>query len=221
LYLLYSSIILIVMAVTALFLSVLFKRRLSNVNRFGSYVEPEVFSRSFVVFNPYSEVTIFHRFLLLAVIGIWYGCMLLLYFFFKALESGFMLPFVLAVVCLNLLPLDVAFEIYRDSGNFIKALQSGLKFGVGDLEVLKSLKKILKRLSNYCLALSVAFFISAVLIPTFWWQFFSGFSSFSGFWNVLISQGFFGVFILIFVISVIFVGVFGFASLIKRRLLYK
>ncbi|MEM3875061.1 MAG: hypothetical protein QXU45_08020 [Candidatus Bathyarchaeia archaeon] len=208
------------MAVTGLFLSVLFKSRLHNINRLCSYVKPEVFSRSFVVFNPYSQVTIFHRFLLLAVIGIWYGCMLLLYFFFKALESGFLFPFVLVVVCLNLLPLEAAFEVYRSSGDFVKALRNGLKFGVGDIEVLKSLKKILNRLSNYCLGLSVAFFVSALLLPIFWSRFLLGFSSFSAFWDVFVSFGVVGVFILVLVVAIVFVGVFVFASLVKKRLLY-
>lgn len=217
-YLLYSSTIFILMALVALVLSVLFERRLRSIKRFGAYVKPEIFSRSFVVFNPYSEVTIFHRFLLLAVVGVWYGCMLLLYFFFKALEYGFMLPFVLAIVCLNILPLDVAFEIYRDSGNFIKALQVGSKFGVGDLEVLKSLKKILNRLTNYCLGLSVVFFTGALLLPVFWSQFLLGFSSFSSFWDIFVSQGVVGILLLILAITVIFIGVFVFASLIKKRL---
>lgn len=220
-YLLYSSIALICMASAALLLFVIFSKRLRSINRFDSHVKAEVYSRSFVVFSPYSEVTVFHRFLLLAIVAVWYCCFLFLYVFFKALEYGLLLPFILVVVCLNMLPLEVAFEVYKSSSSFVEAMQGGFKFGVGDIEVLKSLKKTLRKISNYCLVLSVIFFVSALLFPVFWSQLLSSLESALSFFDVFIPLGVFGTQVLILLAAIIFVIICFLGSFVKKRLLYE
>ncbi|MEM3566345.1 MAG: hypothetical protein QXK18_05680 [Candidatus Bathyarchaeia archaeon] len=99
-------------------------------------------------------------------------------------------------------------------------MRNGLRFGVGDLEVLKSLKKILNRLSNYCLGLSIVFFVLALLLPVFWSRYLLGFSFLSGFWDVFVSLEVSGIFILVLITAIVFVSVFVFASFVKKRLLY-
>ncbi len=217
---LYSSIVMIIMSIIALFLFILFRCKLNSINRLGSQVSPEVYSKSFVVFDPYSKVSVFHRFLLLAVLVVWYGCFLLLYVFFKVLEYGLLFPLILVIACLNVMPLEVAFEVYMDSRDFIQALRSGVKFGVGDVEIFNKLRGTLGRLSNYCLGLSIIFLGSSLFFfaSPFWLDI--NFNSiFVVLPDFLASWGLFGIFFLTFLFVLLFVFTFYVASRVKRFLL--
>ncbi|MGB9778251.1 MAG: hypothetical protein ACPLW8_02500 [Candidatus Bathyarchaeales archaeon] len=122
---------------------------------------------------------------------------------------------------MNMLPLEMAFEIYKSSSSFVRAMHSGLKFGVGDVEVLRSLKKTLWKMSNYCFALSVIFFVSALLLPMFWSQLLSGLESALSFLEIFIPLGVFGTQVLILFVAIIFVVVSILGSLAKKHILYK
>ena len=206
------------MMLVSLVLFFVFRRKFYCLSVFGSRVYPEVYDKSFTVFNPYSEVSVFHRFIVLIPIVVWYSVMLLLYFFFAALKSGLILPIVLGIVCLNMLPLDVAFEIYGISTVFMRALQRGVKFGVGDIEVLKKLNRVLRKVSDYCLGLSIFFLIAGLLLPAIWYQLFSGFSSFVSSFPDFSSFGLAGIPLLVFLIAVMFVFVGFLASMVKGRI---
>ncbi|MEM0006906.1 MAG: hypothetical protein QXR89_01385 [Candidatus Bathyarchaeia archaeon] len=209
------------MAVISLFLSIIFRRKLNRINMLGSYVKPEIYSRSFVVFDPYSsKITVFHRFLLLAVVAVWSGCLLLLYVFFKVLEYGLLFPLILIIICLNIMPLEVTFEAYENSKIFIQALLRGGKLGVGDVEVLEKLKRILKRLSNYCFGLFLAFLFSALFfVAARYWLNINLNSFFAAFPNFLASWGFFGIFFLTCLFAALFVFGLAVTSRIKKFLL--
>ena len=115
-YLLYSIVVLLFMAFAALSLSIFLRRKFYCLSRFDSR-RPEIYDKVYVVFEPYSQITVFHRFLLLIVVIVWYCCFLLVYFFFSALKAGLFLPFVLGVICLNMLPLEMVFEVVSNSNS--------------------------------------------------------------------------------------------------------
>jgi len=165
-YLLYSSMVFAVMAFTAVVLFVLIRLKLRFLVKVRE-VKPRFFSKRFVVFDPYTETKVFHRFIVFVVVLIWYVCFLLLYVFVKALEAGLFLPFTFLAICLVMLPLEVLPEIYRTSNIFIRAIRSDVEFGVGDVEALGILKEALSRISKYLLGLSIVFSLTALLLPEF------------------------------------------------------
>lgn len=209
---LYSIVVLLFMAFVALSLSIFLRRKFYCLSRFD-FRRPEIYDKVYVVFEPYSQITVFHRFLLLIVVIVWYCCFLLVYFFFSALKAGLFLPFVLGAICLNMLPLEMVFEVVSNSNSFIRAMKDGVKLGVGDLEVFSSLRKALRKMSNYCFGVSIFLFVSALIFPLIWSWLFSGLSSFFSFFP----QDFVGTQFLIIVITVIYAIVGFLVSIIKRH----
>jgi hypothetical protein len=130
-----------------------------------------VFNKSFVVFDPYEQKTIFHRLLTLLpfvplIVGL--GAVLL---FLEIISSGLLLTLLVLIVSLGLIVVEELPEVYGESKNLIKAIRDGSGLGVGDVNLLQVTKKLLPRLSSYYVGLSAFFFALAAVLPIVWASF--------------------------------------------------
>jgi len=174
-YLFYSQLVLLILGFASFALSVLFRLRLKALKNIASDgLVPNVFNKSFVIFNPYSEHRkILHKFLSflpLIVLSVSTGLVLALFALF---EAGFLLSFCVVLVGLNLVVIEDAFDAYGISKVFIVAMQRRTKLGVGDLKVLQLIKGFMPRISNYYLGLSVILLVLSIvfqsLVPYAMW----------------------------------------------------
>jgi hypothetical protein len=128
-----------------------------------------VFNKTFIVFNPYSERTkIIHNMLSLLPILVSCVCLGIALILYKILEYGLMLSFFILIIGLNLMMVEHASEVYQNSETFVKAVQDGTRLGVGDLKVFQIVKNASPRMSNYYLGLSVLFIVLSVALPYIW-----------------------------------------------------
>jgi hypothetical protein len=167
-YLFYASATLVSSGSIALALAVFLRLRLNKLKSLSKNSEASVFNRSFVVFDPYEKITIFHRLLTLLpfvplIIGS--GAALL---FMVIIESGLLLTFLVLIMALGLIVVEELPEVYAESKILIKAIQSGSSLGVGDVKLLQVTKKVLPRLSFYYIGLSAFLFALAAVLPIVW-----------------------------------------------------
>ncbi len=180
-YLFNSSITLFVMGCLALIITILFRLKSHELNGLPKNLSANIFSKNFVIFNPYSEQKkIIHNFLtflpiLVALISL--GVALIVA---KIFESGFMLSFIILIICLNLITFEDASDVYQNSKAFIKAIQRETDLGVGDIKVFKILKNATPRISNYYLGLAILFIASAAALPYIWSSIFWVLAQFTG-----------------------------------------
>jgi len=161
-YLSYSSLALITMGCSTFALSIFFRQRQSKVNGLLKNLSPKIFDKTFSVFNPYPE----HRKILHGFLSIWDIIVIWASLFTGSIaliiyESGFLISFFLVLFCLNLMFVDLASEVYKNFRDFIRAVNKKVGFGVGDLEVVRELRRVMPKLSNYYLFLAVLFFVFA------------------------------------------------------------
>jgi hypothetical protein len=162
----YSSLTLFLMGCLAIALSILFRLKFKVLKNLSDDLPPNVFDKSFVVFNPYSEQRkVFHEFLSFlpfivgfTTVGFALALMILV-------EAGFVLSFCVALFGLNLIVIDDGFEVYENSNTFIRAVQKEAKLGVGDLKVLQLIKEYMPKVSNYYLVLSITFMGFSIVFP--------------------------------------------------------
>lgn len=167
-YLVYASVTLLVMGSIALALSVFLRLRLNRLKSLSRNCAASVFNKSFVVFDPYEQTTIFHRLLTLLpfvplILG--FGAAVLL---LEIINSGLLLTLLVLIVALGLIVVDELPEVYAESKILIRAIQDGSSLGVGDMKLLQVTKKLLPRLSYYYLGLSAFLLVSAVILPVVW-----------------------------------------------------
>jgi hypothetical protein len=173
-YLFYSSLTLLAMGCLTLALSVLFRLKSHAINSLPKKVTPDVFDKTFVVFNPYPEHRkIIHNFLFVLPILVFAACLGLTLIAWKIFEYGFVSSLFVLIICLNFTMLEVAPETYQNTRMLIKAVQRGTSLGVGDLRALQTVKKALPKLSKYYLGLAILFLtfaatIDYVLPSTLW-----------------------------------------------------
>jgi hypothetical protein len=174
-YLVYASTALVVLAGIALGLSSVFRYRLRRLAKVSKNPVANVFNRTFVVFDPYSQRTIFHRFLILLpllppIMG--FAAAVLL---FVIINAGLLLTLLISIVGLSLIVVEESVEALEESKLLLSAIESKSDFGVGDVRLLISTKQRLPRLSRYYLVLSTCLFALAWVLPFVWLQFLWGF----------------------------------------------
>lgn len=174
-YLVYASTDLVVLGGIALGLSSVFYYRLRRFARVSKGPVANVFNRTFVVFDPYSQRTIFHRFLILLpllppIMG--FAAAVLL---FVIINAGLLLTLLVSIVGLSLIVVEESVEALEESKLLLSAIESKSDFGVGDVRMLISTKQRLPRLSRYYLVLSACLFVLAWVLPLVWLQFLWGF----------------------------------------------
>jgi hypothetical protein len=167
-YLIYASTALVVMGSSAIALSIIFRWKLNKIDSVSRDSTPNVFNKSFVVFDPYQTTTIFHRFLLLLpfvplICGFALAALLLV-----IIDSGLLLTLIMVVLALSLMVVEESPEAYTQSTILIRAIQGGSKLGVGDMKLLQATKKLLPRLSIYYLGVSIFLLALAALLPYVW-----------------------------------------------------
>ena len=180
-YLVYASGALVVMGVVALVLSVVFRLRLGVLNDVSRGAEANVFNRTFVVFDPYVQKTVFHRllsFLPFVPLVCGFGMAVLL---LVIIDSGLLLTLLVSVMALSLIVVEESPEAYAESKMLVKAFQSKSNLGVGDIRLLKLTVGLLPKLSYYYLGLSVVLFGLAGVLPFVWTEFLWDFALFFGY----------------------------------------
>lgn len=165
-FLLYASLILFIFGCLSFVLSVLFRSKLKLIKGLPGDLSPNVFDKSFVMFNPYQEQrNVYYELLsfLPLIVGftsVGFALALMVLF-----EAGFMLSFCVALIGLNLIVTEDGFEAYENSKTFIRAMQKETKLGVGDLKVLQLIKGHMPKASNYYLVLSITFMGFSMVFP--------------------------------------------------------
>ena len=168
-YLFYSSMILSVMSCLALVLCIYLRLQCHKIKRIPKDLSANVFNKTFVVFNPYSEHTkLIHNFLSLLPILVLLATLGFVILALLAIELGLLLSLVILIVCLNLLILDLLPEILKNAKIFLRAYYGGTSFGVGDLQVLDLIKHALPKLAYYYMGLTAFFAATAVLMSHCW-----------------------------------------------------
>jgi hypothetical protein len=167
-YLVYASATLVASGSIALALAVFLRVRLNKLVGLSKNSEASVFDKTFVVFDPYEKITIFHRLLSLLpfvplIIG--FGAGLL---FLMIIESGLLLTSLVLIMALGLIVVEELPEVYAESKTLIKAIQGGSSLGIGDIRLLQVTKKIMPRLSSYYVGLSAFLFAFAAVLPIVW-----------------------------------------------------
>jgi hypothetical protein len=136
------------------------------LNRLPKNLSASVFSRSFVVFNPYpDQKKIMHRFLSAVPFVALVGALALTALMWRLLMYGFVLSLLIVIVGLNLIIIEEAPEIYMNTKTFVRAVQDDKSLATGDMKVLQLIKKLTPKLGNYYLCLSTLFFVFSVALP--------------------------------------------------------
>lgn len=167
-YLLYASAALAAMGVVASVLAFVFRMRLGKLTVVSRNAEATVFSRTFMVFDPYEKKTILHRFLPLFMTMPFIGAMVLGVMFLLLVSSGLLLALLVVVVSVGLMTVGESFEAYTESKLLIKAMKNGDGLGTGDIRLLEVTKMILPRLTFYYVVLAVFLFVLAAVFPFAW-----------------------------------------------------
>ncbi len=180
----YSSLMLFAMSYLTLALSIFFRLKHRKLNSLPMNLSANVFDKTFNIFNPYNpSIPPKHRRIVQSylpildvIINLAPWILVPLVFLIYAMSSDFLISLILLLVCLHLMFVDFASETHQTSKNIIKAVHDEADLGVGDIELVQKLKRILPRLSNYYLVLSILFLTLAVTKNYIWssllWLFF-------------------------------------------------
>lgn len=209
------------MGCLALALSIFFRLKFHTLNGLPKNLSANVFSKTFVVFNPYSEQRkIIHGFLSALPIVIFFACIGPILIVWKIFESGLMLSFFILTIGLNLIMMEDAIEVYQVSKTFIETVKGGTSLGVGDLKVFQTLKKAMPKISNYYLSLSILFVASSITLPYTWSSVLWFFARFIGLLlEVSASTGIIAYQVAVFLFALTLVIIYIFVSKIKNKLL--
>jgi hypothetical protein len=154
------------MGCLAIALSILFRLKFKVLKNLSDGLSPNVFDKSFVVFNPYSEQRkVFHEFLSFLPFIVGFTAVSFALALMILVEAGFALSFCVTLFGLNLIVIDDGLEVYENSRTFIRAVQKEAKLGVGDLKVLQLTKEYMSKVSNYYLVLSITLMGFSIVFP--------------------------------------------------------
>jgi len=168
-YLFYSSLTLFAMSCLTLVLSIFFRLKYHRINSLPKNLSVDVFDKTFNVFNPYPERgKIFHNMLSALPLVVFFVGVAFTLFVWKILEYGLLLSLVMLIICLNLMLVDFASETYHGAKVLVKAVDAKAGLGAGDLEVFQKLERVMPKLSNYYIALSILFLTFAVTLSYIW-----------------------------------------------------
>ena len=150
----------------ALALSLLFRLKSCAVNDLPKNLSANIFTRTFNIFNPYPDRRkMIHRFLAALPVVIFLVCAGFAFLFIKILQSGILLTVIVLIVCLNLIVMEEASDVYSNASLFVKAIQDDDDMGEGDLRIFEIIKNALPKISNYYLLLAIMFLLSAMILP--------------------------------------------------------
>lgn len=163
-----ASVVLIVMGCVALALSLILRKKSRALEKFPKSPQIKIFKKTFYVFDPFSEQRkVIHEHLQLLIILAIYGSFIGIGFaIVEMLQVGFLLGFIVLIVCLGFLLLDETLEVHKNANIFLKAFKNEVGFGKGDLEVLDFLRHTMPRLSRYHLLVAIAFFATSLAVPS-------------------------------------------------------
>jgi hypothetical protein len=158
------------MSAITLALSILFYRKSRAVKKLPKDLRASIFSRTFNVFNPFPEKRkTFHSYLFFLVfsplLAFSWTFFLVFIALLKIFQAGLITGVILFVVCLNLMMMDEAFEIYANMSKLLNAVKSGTNLGRGDMVILYSTRKSLSKLGVYYLVLTCVFTASFFAAP--------------------------------------------------------
>ncbi len=217
----YSSLTLFAMCCLALAISIILRLKSRAINSLPKNLSANVFDKTFVVFNPYPEQRkIIHSFLSALPLLVGFASVVFALIAWKILESGLLLSLFVLIIGLNLVVVGDASEAYQNSKTFVKAVQGGTSLGVGDLKVFQIIKKLMPKLSNYYLGLSILFIASSVMLPYIWSSALWFFAWFIGLiLQVSASTGPISYVVAVFLFALTVVVIQLFASAVKNKLL--
>jgi hypothetical protein len=163
-----ASMVLIAMGCVALAFSLILRKKSRALQKFPKSPQIKIFKKTFNVFDPYSEQRkVIHEHLQLLILLAIYGSFIGIGFAILAmLQVGFLLGFMVLIVCLGFLLLDETLEVHKNANIFLKAFKNEVSFGKGDLEALDFLRQTLPRLSHYHLSVAIAFFATSLAVPS-------------------------------------------------------
>ena len=160
-----SFTVLIIMSCVYLALGVLLRRKTRAVESLPKEMSPNIFNKTFNVFDPYPE----HRKMIgLTPLLVIAAAMVPFLAFFVAprlFQSGATSGLVLLIVCLALMMIDEVHEVYRNAGMFVEAIDGGKGLGKGDLATFQVVKKSLRTLTTYYFSLAAVLFVSSLVLP--------------------------------------------------------
>ena len=168
--------ILLIMSAVSIALSILFHLKSRAVKKLPRNLKASIFYRTFNVFDPFPDKKrIFHSYLFFLVfsplVAFSWTFILVFIVILRAFQAGLITAFVLFAICLNLMMISEASEIYQNASRFLKAVKSGTNLGRGDLAILRITKKTLGKLGAYYLILAglfaASFFAAPYVFPMF------------------------------------------------------
>jgi len=168
-YIYYSAISLSVLGIMALVMAALFRKRSKGLDSLPKDLEATVTSKTFVVFDPYpAPRKVWHRFLALLPFACLVIATLLVIAAWALLTNGLMLSAFIIIVGVNVVVLEDAPELYAASKLFIRAIQNNSDLAKGDLRVLKIIQRMVPKLRNYYVGLTIFFIGAAIILPSAW-----------------------------------------------------
>jgi len=179
-YIYYSSISLSVLGIMALVMAVLFRQRSKGLESLPRDLEATVSSKTFVVFDPYpAPKKVWHRFLALLPFACLIIATLLVIAAWTLLTNGLLLSAFIVIIGVNVVVLEDAPEVYATAKIFIRAVQNNSNLAKGDLRVLRIIQRMVPKLRNYYIGLTI-FFIGAAIVLPYAWETLPGFAAWLG-----------------------------------------
>jgi len=128
-----SFLVLLVMGCLSMVLSLSFYSKFRILGRISRKLSISVFDKTFNVFDPYpGRRKIIHRFIVLMPFLLMVGYFFLMFLILKTFEMGLVLGVTIFIICLGLMMVDEAYEIYVNSNVFVKAARNKANFFEGD-----------------------------------------------------------------------------------------
>jgi len=168
-YIYYSAISLSVLGIMALIMAVLFRKRSKGLESLPRNLEATVTSKTFVVFDPYpAPKKVWHRFLALLPFACLIIATLLVIAAWTLLTNGLLLSTFIIIIGVNVVVLEDAPELYVTAKIFIRAIQNNSSLAKGDLRVLIIIQRMVPKLRNYYVGLTIFFIGAAIVLPSAW-----------------------------------------------------
>lgn len=155
------------MGCASMILAVLFRSKFTKLENLSkTELKANVYNKTFVVFDPYSEQRkIIHSYLPLWALIAGFASFAASLASFVLLGMGFGLSIFATLAGLNLIIMDDAFDVYKNSNLFANAISKKGSLGVGDLKVFSILRMCTWRLSYYYLGVAALLIFASATLP--------------------------------------------------------
>ncbi|MEM3788443.1 MAG: hypothetical protein QXN95_01050 [Candidatus Bathyarchaeia archaeon] len=162
-----SFLVLIVMSCMALIFSMLLYLKTRAIRKLSKDLSIKVFNKTFNIFDPYPDRRkIIHNLISLIPIFATAGSLTLVFIMtVTVFEMGLLLSLIIFIICVNLIALDEASDVYKYAGIFIRAARNKASFGKGDLAAFYLIRESLPRLTMYYFFLAITFLILSIILP--------------------------------------------------------